>query len=237
MVDNSVCSLCQKAVEDTFHAVWGCDTVQSVWQPSFAWLQSQNNEMKTISDLVGIVLSASAWLDVFAVVAWSIWCRRNKIRCNEQTVPVNKVFDAAVVMLTEFQQKFPGRGPKLKQSPARWKPPATGELKANFDGAVFANTGEAGIGVVIRNEYGEVMAALSEKIALPSSVETLELLVARRAAVFAVELGLQHISFEGDAEGVKKALAQRDVTHSPVGHIVKDFKSSKFLRNFFTLPY
>ena len=78
-------------------------------------------------------------------------------------MPVNKVFDTAMVMLTKFQQKFPGHGPKLKQSPARWKPPTIGELKANFDGAVFVNTGEAGIGVVIRNEFGEVMAALSEK--------------------------------------------------------------------------
>ena len=140
-------------------------------------------------------------------------------------MPVNKVFDTTVVMLTEFQQKFPGRGPKLKQSPARWKPPATGELKANFDGAVFADTGEAGIGVVIWNEFGEVMAALFEKIALLSSMETLELLAARRAAVFAVELGLQQISFEGDTEGVIKALSQRDVTLSPVDHIVKDFRS------------
>ena len=108
-------------------------------------------------------------------------------------MPVNKVFDMVVVMLTEFQQKFPGRGPKLKQYLARWKPLATGELKSNFDGAVFANTGEASIGVVIRNEFGEVMAALSKKIVLPSSMETLESLVARRAAVFAIEHSLQQI--------------------------------------------
>ena len=81
----------------------------------------------------------------------------------------------------------------LKQYLARWKPLATGELKSNFDGAVFANTGEASIGVVIRNEFGEVMAALSEKIVLPSSMETLESLVARRAAVFAIEHSLQQI--------------------------------------------
>ena len=90
---------------------------------------------------------------------------------------------------------------------------------------MFAKLGETGIGVVIQNEFGEVMAALSEKIALPSSVETLELLAARRATVFAMELGLQQISFEGDAEGVIKALSQRDVTHSLVGHLVKDFRS------------
>ena len=42
-----------------------------------------------------------------------------------------------------------------------WKPP-TGQLyKLNFDATVFANG--AGIGAVIRNAVGEVMAALSTK--------------------------------------------------------------------------
>ena len=50
-------------------------------------------------------------------------------------------------------------------------------------------------------------------------------IAARKAAVFVVELGLQQISFEGDDEGVIKALSQKDVTHSPVGHLVKDFRS------------
>ena len=114
---------------------------------------------------------------------------------------------------------------RKKLLPARWKPPASGELKANFDGAVFVDSDEAGIGVVIRNENGEVMAALSEKIALPPSEETWELLAKRKAAMFAVELGFQHVIFEDDAEGVIKALSQRDPTQSPIGHLVKDFRS------------
>ena len=40
---------------------------------------------------------------------------------------------------------------------------------------------EAGIGVIIRNPRGEVMAALSEKIQKPPSIEILELLAAKRA--------------------------------------------------------
>ena len=45
------------------------------------------------------------------------------------------------------------------------------------------------MGVVISNERGEVMASLSEKIVMPSLVEVLEMLVARRVAIFACELG------------------------------------------------
>jgi len=57
-------------------------------------------------------------------------------------------------------------------------------VKVNFDGAVFGDSHEAGVGVVIRNERGEVMAPLLEKIAMPSSVEVLKMLAARRAAIF-----------------------------------------------------
>ena len=98
-------------------------------------------------------------------------------------------------------------------------------MKANFDGAVFANSRVAGVGVVIQNENGEVMAALSEKIAFPSLVHILEMVAARRAAVFAVELDFQRVIFEGDAASVIKALSMRDLALALIGHFVKDFVS------------
>lgn len=72
----------------------------------------------------------------------------------------------------------------MKVKPVRaekWKPPDSGCLKTNFDGAVFVDSGEAGIGVVIRDSRGQVLASLSKRIPNPSSVAVLELLAARRA--------------------------------------------------------
>ena len=40
----------------------------------------------------------------------------------------------------------------------------------NFDDAMFDDIDEAGIGVVIRNAHGEVVASLAEKIQKPTSV-------------------------------------------------------------------
>ena len=51
---------------------------------------------------------------------------------------------------------------------------------------------------MIRNDRGEVMASLSEKIVMPSSVEVLEMLAARKAAIFAQELSFKNVWFEGD---------------------------------------
>ena len=69
------------------------------------------------------------------------------------------------------------------------------------------------------------MASLEEKITKPDSVEVLEALAARRATIFAIELGLQRVIIEGDSEIFFKALSGECSNHSCVGHIIKDYKS------------
>ena len=54
--------------------------------------------------------------------------------------------------------------------------------------------------VIIHNSTSEVMATLSENIKRPPSVVTLELLAARKAAIFVHESGFHQPSFEGDSE-------------------------------------
>lgn len=62
-------------------------------------------------------------------------------------------------------------GGKLKAEKKRWIPPTEGEFKTNFDGAMFEENNNAGIGIIVRNSHGEVMAALFEKIPKPPLVE------------------------------------------------------------------
>ena len=78
-------------------------------------------------------------------------------------------------------------------------------MKVNFDKAMFGEEQEEGIRVVIRSNEGQVLAALSEKVPMPTSVETLEMLAAQRVAIFARELSFCKVCFKGDAgrEGLK----------------------------------
>jgi len=113
----------------------------------------------------------------------------------------------------------------------RWIPPGLETYKVNYDGAMFTELGEAGIGIVVRNEKGEVMASIAKKIPSPESIEMLEALVARRAAIFSVELGLHQVVIKGDSEIVFKALLGWCLERSGIGHIIKDCKSiSGFLQ-------
>ena len=52
----------------------------------------------------------------------------------------------------------------------KWSPPVLDSFKTNFDRAMFNESDDVGIGVVILNSAGKVMAALSEKTQEPPSV-------------------------------------------------------------------
>ena len=106
----------------------------------------------------------------------------------------------------------------------KWKPPGLETYKVNYDRVMFTKLGEAGIGIVVKNEKGIVMASLVEKIPSPDSVETLEALAARIAAIFSVELGLHQLVIEGNLEIVFKALSGWCFERSGIGHIIKDCK-------------
>ena len=73
-------------------------------------------------------------------------------------------------------------------------------MKTNFDGAVFEDLNAAGIGVVVRDSHGEVLAAVAEIIPLPSSIHVFETLAAWRVIHFVQELGMHSSVLEGDSE-------------------------------------
>ena len=64
--------------------------------------------------------------------------------------------------------------------------------------AAFEDTNEASIREVVCNYKGEVLAAMSGKISLPSLVVMVEVMAARRVVQFVVEIGSSHSIFEGD---------------------------------------
>ena len=106
----------------------------------------------------------------------------------------------------------------------KWEPPPPQLLKINFDGAVFADTEEAGVGVVVRDSQGKVIASLAEKIKLPSSSDEVEALAAVRAISLAMDLNLPSFIVEGDTEVVISSLRKEDESFSSFGHLISSIK-------------
>lgn len=95
-----------------------------------------------------------------------------------------------------------------------WIPPPDGCLKINFDGENFKDIEKAGLGVIIRNDCGQVLASLSEQIQLPFSFDLVKAMAATRALSSATELGFSRFILEGNSELVIKAFTSFIWPHS-----------------------
>ena len=82
----------------------------------------------------------------------------------------------------------------------------------------------AGLGIIIRDESGLIIAALSQKIPLPSSMELVEALAARCALIFAQEISIFKAEVEGDSLKVIQALNNPKPNRTQMGHIICDIQ-------------
>lgn len=155
-----------------------------------------------------------------------IWARRNHLRVGDSLAPLWKINSMAVDNLLEFQRASSTLSP-IPKAPSSVKrtPPPAGWVKVNFDGATFKERNLAGLGCIIRNDKGLVMAAFTQFILLPTSVETVEVLAARSAVGFTQELSLEQLILEGDSESIIKALAMGGRESSSFGHIIMAINS------------
>ena len=99
-------------------------------------------------------------------------------------------------------------------------------MKINFDGTTFKDINNAGLGIVIRDGSGQVLASLLEQIHLPYSSDLVEAMTMARAIYFAAELGFSSYVLEGDSEVIIKALKNEEDSLAPFGHILAAAKSS-----------
>ena len=106
----------------------------------------------------------------------------------------------------------------------RWKPPNSGLYKINFNGALFLDQGCAGLGVVIRDSDGLIIAALSQKVRLPGSVDMVEALAASRAINFLKELSIHRKVVEGDSLRVIQAITDTRPVKTLFGHVIEEIR-------------
>ena len=103
-----------------------------------------------------------------------------------------------------------------------WKPPPNSVFKLNFDAAVFVEAERTGFGAIIRNDKGEVMAAMSTGGPPVSSSKEAELLACRKVVEFATDAGFSELVIEGDNSNVMKALSSSLADRSHLGNVVDD---------------
>ena len=99
-------------------------------------------------------------------------------------------------------------------------------FKVNFDRAIFREEQKAGVGVIIKDEHGKVIASMADGSSLPFSVDAVEAFAAKEALKFAQERGLSANVLEGDSKRTIDSLLCEDVSLAAIGHLIDEAKMS-----------
>ena len=229
IIEEDTCDHCKSSAESEFHALWECSTLVLAWNsvPEL-WLHHDQNA-QTMLELIKLIHDEGKDVNLLAMILWTVWNRRNKLRTTNEDYPVSQVSINAKQALTEYHQANQVVTlQSLVRTRARvnWSPPPAENFKVNFDGATFKEISMAGLGVMIRNSLGQLIASLSELVNLPYSSDIVEAMAAARAIYFAQEIGLNSFILEGDFEAVIKCLRSDDDSFSPFGHTLAAAKAT-----------
>jgi hypothetical protein len=230
VIQDPRCDNCKDTNEMVLHALWQCKSLKEIWTAA-PWSSSMiQNQYLNFMELFHHCHSTlpDPKFQLFATTTWLIWYQRNCQRLNQQQAPINQLRMRAQQLLSEFlaaqvsHSSTTGQpAPPIKVS---WQPPQPGRYKANFDGAFFEESNEAGVGVIIRNHKGEVMASLCQRIPFPHSVEAMEAYAARSAVQLSSELGLKEVDIEEDSLTIVNGLRNPEPCYSLYGHLINNTK-------------
>lgn len=105
-----------------------------------------------------------------------------------------------------------------------WKKPLGLKFKVNWEAVVDNQNNKGGIGLVIKNSEGELMASLCLNI--NCSMNIAEACALRRAAILCQELGLFDVVLElGDSKVIVAATNSREELNVDYGIVVADVHS------------
>ena len=110
-----------------------------------------------------------------------------------------------------------------------WRPPPEGIFLINVDGAIPAEDGHSGVGVIIWDWESQIVAAMSMPLSGKFAVEETEALAMEKGVILALELGLENVILERDSLQTIQAVKDKECK-GMTGHIISGIihEMSKF---------
>ena len=217
---SKICLLCNNAHETSSHAVWVCKHLK-VLGNSFPKLQYPPQ-----CNMKELLLSASDCLkneelELMCILMWRFWFRRNKWKHEKQWLDDEACLSWARQHLSDYHH-FHNKTyhPPAKIPPKPWEAPVMGTVKVNTDAAWCSKKKKFGLGVVIRDSTGSVLASVATPVYALVTVVVAEGWALERGATLARQMGFSAVYLESDCLEVIKALVQQTKFKSELGHVL-----------------
>ena len=130
-------------------------------------------------------------------------------------------------MVEDYREAFLLDIPPRPFPQSSWIAPPPDYFKVNVDGASSNDgSGISGIGVLIRDEMGRVIAALCKSLPVHYPTELTEFFALEHGVLLAQEMNISRVIFESDASSVISAVSQA-CFGGVAGHLVQSIHSAK----------
>jgi len=172
------------------------------------------------------------------LILWRAWFVRNELTHGGRWIPMERsisflssYWDTLVNIKLGGPDDLNGKAPvqrslppTVRQAPAKcsWKAPEIGWIKINVDGAFSEASGEAGIGVIIRNHLGQVILSAGKYIDGGGSAEQVEALECREGLTLAADWSPSPAIVESDCATVIKYLTSPESQRSPSTFFIQE---------------
>jgi ribonuclease HI len=230
VIMDSKCFFCELEVETCSHILWQCPSARDVWSMGPPKIQKSTITGPDFMQIVESIFDDCSEEETvqFMGLARHIWLRRNEVLYGGVFTHPRELMIQTIRAGEEYKQAQQAGDafPAVERVPvdSRWKAPAYGWVKANWDAALDSKTGRMGFGVIARDHNGEVKvmrSRLSRGFLSPFAAEAQAVLVAIQTCA---EMGFSKVYMEGDAKVVIEAVLSKGQNNGQYGHVMEDIQ-------------
>ncbi|KAH9715816.1 putative reverse transcriptase/RNA-dependent DNA polymerase [Citrus sinensis] len=185
-----LCQICRRSVEIVSHALIECKAAGKIWKQSI--LTDKGIEVYKGQDMLEVWFQMSkrlckADLELLGATWWITWNTRNRLLFKGEKINSNVSAAKAQAIVKAYRRvKHVGSSQAANREDKKhhqWTPPLARSFKINVDAATNVEAKTVGLGAIIRDDKGRVVAAAVKPSRLSWDVQFAE--------AEAVELGLQ----------------------------------------------
>ncbi|KAL6222321.1 hypothetical protein ACLB2K_005713 [Fragaria x ananassa] len=149
-------------------------------------------------------------LEVFLISLSAIWYERNKLVWEGGDCNPSHMVVWALQFLEDYQRLHVRPKKKGRRLTTKWSCPPSGRLKINVDGAYKKEEGTGGLGVIVRDEQGRCVAALSRHVYHAQSALHVEAETLQAGLLIAICNQWTKIEVESDSAIIIQSLAKEE---------------------------
>ncbi|KAK9208996.1 hypothetical protein WN944_001357 [Citrus x changshan-huyou] len=236
VIQEPVCQRCNNKLETVFHALVGCKVVQKIWKITrFEDDLKDCVDQDMLSLLIGLKLRMSnVDIEMLVSILWMIWNARNKWIFKKVKESPQVIVSKAEAVLEAFRRtQIPAATHIGKQSSpmlTAWNPPQKGFYKVNVDATTNSEKQIAGLGAVIRDENGNVIAAAIKVSKFYGDVCFAEAEAVEWGLQVARNASIESLIVESDAQEIVKLVNTNRGCRSEIFWTISDVQN--MLKNF-----